>query len=138
MDRVTILTRSHVDADIPSSTVQSLLAPTLAHAVHLHRIVSSVSVSLLLNAYLAASVTLWASRVCVVHAWLATSFGVNMSGKAAAVAWDCRYVRAMRKRAFEECAAFILGSGNVLIVMAFWPGWWILGGTALAVSQLCG
>jgi hypothetical protein len=140
MDRVTVLTRSsHIDhPDIPISTVQSVLAPAFANVIHIQRLLSSVSVSLLLHAWVAARLTMWAGRLCVVQAWLATSLGLNLSGRAAAGAWSSHYMKAIRKRAERDFACFILGSGNGIFLMLFWPGWWILGGTALAVSQFFG
>lgn len=137
MDKGTILTQSRVDPDIPLTLVQSLLVPTFANAIYIHRILSSISHSLLLHAYFAASISLWASGFCAFHAWSATWLSVSFSGKMVAVAWDCQTMRAWKKETFEGFAKWILGPGNPIIAMIFWPGWWFLGGAFLAIS-CCG
>lgn len=140
MDRVAVLSRSsHIDrADITSSTVQTVLAPALTNLIQAQRALSTLTLSLLLHAWLAARMTLWAGKLCVLQAWLATSLGVTLWARMAAVAWSCSYAKALRKRAERDFACFILGCGNGIFLMLFWPGWWILGGTALAVSQFRG
>lgn len=140
MDRVAVLSRSsHVDrADLTSSAVQRVLAPTLTHFVQAQRALSALSLSLLLHAWLATRMALWAGRLCVVQAWLATSMGVALSAKMAFATWDSRRARALRKRVERDFACFILGTGNGIFLMLFWPGWWILAGTLLALSQLRG
>ena len=70
-----------------------------------------------------------------VRALLATKFSLIMSHRVAVGAWDAGSTRVLRKKLFYELAVFILGSGNGLILVLFWPGWLLVGG-ALAVWQL--
>lgn len=43
----------------------------------------------------------------------------------------------MRKKLFDEFAFFILGGGHRVILMLFWPGWWVLV-LAWAAYRFCG
>jgi hypothetical protein len=44
----------------------------------------------------------------------------------------------MRKKLFMEFMIFVLGGGNQLILVLFWPGWVIVGGGIWGVWSLCG
>lgn len=58
----------------------------------------------------------------------------QLSQNATLAVWESSQVRRLRKKLELEFFTFILGCGNVLCVMMFWPGWWLL---ALAVIVTC-
>lgn len=141
MGKVTILTASRVAPDLSISSppnITSHLAPTLAYIFHLQRVLSSVSVFFCLRAYFLAIATVYDGRIVGFHTYWATRFGTAMSGKLVYGTWESRVIRALRRRVFHEFATFILGCGNGLILMLFWPGWLILGGATCAFWYLWG
>lgn len=140
MDKVTLLTASRVEPKVFGHALAPLVAhlsPIFQSAVQLQTILGVISLQLLLNACLAASVSLAATlsvgRVCAVQAWLAARNGAWVSGKVLRWTWTSRAVVKFREQTFRNLATFILGSGNGLILMVFWPGWWVLGGTTWAI-----
>lgn len=62
----------------------------------------------------------------------------NMSTQAVASAWNSKNVQRLRKKLWYEFAVFILGSGNMVFLMLFWPGWWVLAGACWAGWMLFG
>lgn len=151
MDKVTILTASRVEPGIsitPRSRagIITALGPALQYAGHLQSILSSASTFLCLHAYFLASVifatALYASEVVAFQAYIATKFGalhgLAMSHKIVLEAWKSKRAQAVRDKLFHEFAVFILGSGNPVILMVFWPGWFVIGGTSLALWHFWG
>lgn len=141
MDEATILTMlSPRDNVVDLAPVVHALsaAPTFLFDERFQRALGSISVALYVQTYVLASATLYASRILAVQAYFATCFGAAMSGKLVAGAWDCAAMRGFRKRMFEDFAKFILGSGNPIFVMLFWPGWWFIGGATWAFFLFCG
>jgi hypothetical protein len=153
MDRGSLLTASRVERGVsivtvtPRSNVISRLRPALAFALHFQYIIGSFSSFLYIQAYFVTSLAfvhaLYASRFLAIQAYFATKFGVfhgfNMSAQALAGVWDAKTIQMLRKKIFYEFAVFILGSGNPFILLLFWPGWLVVGGTSMAVWQLlCG
>jgi hypothetical protein len=150
MDKVAIITASRVEPSVSinrSATVLNYLYTTLPSAVLLHRVLSTVSVYLCLQAYTLAAITfttaLWISRVFAFQAYMATKLGAFhayiASAKALAQLYRSKTIRVLRKKLFFEFAVFILGGyGNGLFLLIFWPGWLVIGGTSYALWQLCG
>jgi hypothetical protein len=143
MDEYALLhSSSHREADFslaPTATdILHQLAPVLNYAVYIHRALRSISAFIFLRICLLASATLYASRTCAPHTWLAAKSTVVMCTKVLYSAWESKPVRALRKRAFHEFAEFILGIGNVVFLMLFWPGWLVLGGTMFALWKVWG
>jgi hypothetical protein len=142
MDKVSILTASRVEPSVLAPRSQDIIfthiAPSLDSAVRLQTVIGSISLNVLFQAYIAASLTLtaalWASHLFAVQAYFATL----LSGKALRQLWNTRVVVSMRNKVFYEFAVFILGSGQGLILTLFWPGWWILGGATWALWTFCG
>ncbi|GJN70689.1 hypothetical protein PLIIFM63780_002721 [Purpureocillium lilacinum] len=137
MERISLLTVSKVEPAVsisPHSTVVRRLSPSLILASHCQRVLATLSYVVCLRAYLVASVALphasYASRFLVAWAVGAAKTGafhvLHMSSKAVADAWESQPVRQVRQKLFYEFAVFILGGGNALILLLFWPGWLIL------------
>lgn len=61
-----------------------------------------------------------------------------MSSKAVADLWESPTLRLVRNRLFYEFAVFILGGGNAIILLLFWPGWLLVGAVLWAAWQLWG
>lgn len=149
MDKVALLTASKVEpgASInPRSDITRLLVPTLALVLRFQSIIGSVSVFICLRAYLLASAVfagaLSATRIvafqAIVTAKLGAFHGFTMSSKTISDLWNSRSVQTVRRKVFYEFAVFILGTGNVMIVLLFWPGWWLLAGIFWVVWKLWG
>lgn len=149
MDKATLLTASKVELSVsahPRSDVIRLLGPALEIALQFQSLVSSVSVFLCLRAWLLTSITfagaLYASRIVVLKACAAIKYSAprvfNMSNKAVVGVWNSRSVQRLRKKLWYEFTVFVLGSGNMVFLMLFWPGWWLLAGVYWAVWMLFG
>ncbi|PHH89876.1 hypothetical protein CDD83_5049 [Cordyceps sp. RAO-2017] len=59
-----------------------------------------------------------------------------MSHGAVAGLWPSRHAQLIRNRLFYEFALFVLGGGNTLILLLFWPGWLLVGLACWAVWQM--
>ncbi|KAI5457052.1 hypothetical protein BGZ63DRAFT_428482 [Mariannaea sp. PMI_226] len=139
MDKVSLLTASTVELGIsgnPRSDIIRLLGPAVEAVLHFQSILSSVSLFVCLRVWFVASIAcaniLYASKIMALNALVATKFGAfhgaTITSKAVAGVWNSRRIQALRKKLFYEFAVFILGGGNILFIILFWPGWWVLGG----------
>ncbi|KAM0326717.1 hypothetical protein ACHAQA_006590 [Verticillium albo-atrum] len=127
----------------PGSDFVSLFTRTVNLALGFQRLFSAVWISLLFRTYFLAAVTatttLLASRVIAVHSFTLTKTILLSSAKGCSIVWKTKRVRRMRKQMEYDFAMVILGPGvNTLIVMVFWPGWWVLGGAAVAAKLMVG
>ncbi|KAF5007076.1 hypothetical protein FDECE_6580 [Fusarium decemcellulare] len=149
MDKATLLTASKVELAVspyPRSDIIRLLGPALEIALRFQSLVSTVSIFLCLRACFLASFTfagvLYASKIVALKAYVATKFSAfhsfNMSSRAAVGVWNSKSVQTLRKKLWYEFAVFVLGSGNVVFLMLFWPGWWLLAGACWSVWMLFG
>ncbi|KAL6860685.1 hypothetical protein ACO1O0_004717 [Amphichorda felina] len=150
MKEVTLVRASRADPDRPSSSVSAsssssplsianYLAPGLAYILRLQRLLHSACVFLCLRAYLLASTVVCAGGKFGLrtHRSLVRP-GAAMTAQLVYETWESGAVKALRRRVFHEFTSFILGSGNTVILMLFWPGWWVLVGTAYACWCLWG
>ncbi|KND89578.1 hypothetical protein TOPH_05595 [Tolypocladium ophioglossoides CBS 100239] len=149
MDKISLLTASKVEPGVslnPHSAIVSRLGPALAFAAGFQRVLGPFSVVLCLHAYfvanLALAYALYAGRLLAAWAFIATKLGafhgLSVSGKAVADLWESRTVRLVRNKLFFEFAVFILGGGNSIILLLFWPGWLLVGGASWALWQFWG
>ncbi|KAJ4318848.1 hypothetical protein N0V84_006662 [Fusarium piperis] len=149
MDKATLLTASKVELSVsahPGSDIISLLGPALEIALRFQSLISSLSIFLCLRTWLLTSTTLtgvvYASRIVALKACIATkssaSHGFNMSSKAVVSVWNSKSVQRLRKKLWYEFAVFVLGSGNMVFLMLFWPGWWLLACVCWAAWVLFG
>ncbi|KAK7424838.1 hypothetical protein QQZ08_008468 [Neonectria magnoliae] len=149
MDKTTLLTASTVELGAsvhPRPDIIRLLGPALETAFRFQSLISSISLFVCVQAWFFASVTLvnvlYASKILALQASFATKasalHGYTMSNRAAAGIWNSRTIQKLRKKLWHEFALFILGSGNAVITMFFWPGWWVLGGASLSLWLLFG
>ncbi|KAF5676995.1 hypothetical protein FHETE_1897 [Fusarium heterosporum] len=148
MDKATLLTASKVDLSVstPRSDITRLIGPALQIALRFRSLVSSISIFLCLHACFIASITfagiVYASKTVTTHAFTAAKFSAfyifNMSTQAVASAWNSKNVQRLRDKIWYEFAVFILGSGNMIFLMLFWPGWWVLASACWAFWMLFG
>ncbi|PFH55620.1 hypothetical protein XA68_17944 [Ophiocordyceps unilateralis] len=66
--------------------------------------------------------------------FVATRSHMSSVGVVATV-WQSRAVELVRARLFYEFALFILGGGNALFLLLFWPGWVLVGFVLWALSS---
>ncbi|KAG8673353.1 hypothetical protein FPOAC2_06796 [Fusarium poae] len=149
MDKATLLTASKVDLSVPTyprSNITRLIGPSLQIALRFQSLVGSISIFLCLRVCYVASITfasvLYASKTVTFKAFVAAKFSAfhsfNMSSQALASAWNSKKVQRLRNKIWYEFAVFVLGSGNLIFLMLFWPGWWVLAGAGWAGWMLFG
>lgn len=132
MDKGTILTAKRLNAD-HTTAVASQMGPVVGHALYLQYMLNSASMFLLLRAHLLSEISYHVAKAAGWYAYIAGSTAFAMSGSLAHGVWETSVVRHLRQRLFDELAAFILGAGQTLIVVVFWPGWWLLAGSAWSI-----
>jgi len=138
----TLLTTSNQNNLLP------LLAPTLSSSLylltHLHRLLHSTTIFLLLRTYVLTSLllsqSLYASQLLLIQTYYASlllssqffTFLLQLSKI------SYRATEGLRKKLWFEFMVFALGGGNGLILMLFWPGWIVLGGGIGAFRLILG
>ncbi|EHK24347.1 uncharacterized protein TRIVIDRAFT_30212 [Trichoderma virens Gv29-8] len=145
MDKVTLLTASRLEPTVairPHSTIVARLGRAFAIPLQLHHRFKHISLFICLQSYFISYALLVGTRYACFYAFVASAFilkhGFAMSTKAIVDVWDSKSVQKVRARIFYEFAVFILGCGNALFLVVFWPGWLILGGACFALWQLTG
>lgn len=142
MDKVTLLTTPAVTRPLfpgdPTTAILSHLTPALTQLFRIQQLLRQITVFVSLRAYILASTTLHVSKILAACGYTGAKFSVGMSASIAIGTWESKTVKAMRKRMFHELATFILGCGNPVFCLVFWPGWWVLGGTTYAIWSLVG
>lgn len=73
--------------------------------------------------------SLYASSILCKNAYWASKQGMKLF-------W--RSTEGIRKKLFMEFMIFVLGGGNQLILVVFWPGWIVVGGGIWGLWSLCG
>ncbi|RFU76840.1 hypothetical protein TARUN_5426 [Trichoderma arundinaceum] len=147
MDKVTLLTASWLEPTAalrPHSTVIARLGRAFAIPLQLHHRFKHISLFICLQSYFVSYALLagtsYACKNILFYAFIAAAFifkhGLTMSTKAIFDIWDSRSVQKARARLFYEFAVFILGCGNAMFLVLFWPGWLLLGGAFFALWQL--
>jgi hypothetical protein len=111
---------------------------SLRHALQSQRLLSNLTLFLALRFYVAASYLLNLSKTIAPQAIMASKVAffntAQISKNAVSALWNSTQMRRLRKKLELEFFTFILGCGNVLCVLMFWPGWWVL---ALVTFVIC-
>jgi hypothetical protein len=131
-----------------TKTILALLSPAFANSLYLatilQRLLSTTTLFLLFRSYLLSIFLLQqshhASQILLIQSLYASSIACKnaywASKKGTRLLW--RSTERMRKKLFMEFMIFVLGGGNQLILVLFWPGWIIVGGGIWGVWSLCG
>lgn len=149
MDKVSLLTASRLEPTVgirPHSTVIVRLGRAFAIPLQLHHRFKHISLFICLQTYLTSHAlfiaTSYACKHLLFYAFVTAAFllkhGFAMSAKAVCDIWDSRSVQKVRARLFYEFAVFILGCGNAMFLVLFWPGWLLVGGAWFALWRLTG
>lgn len=149
MDKVTLLTASRLEPTValrPHSTLIVGLGKAFALSLQLHHRLLNVFLFICLQSYLISHALLAAASYTCKHllfyAFIASAFILKhafaMSTKAIFDIWDSKSVQNIRARIFYEFAVFILGCGNAMFLLIFWPGWLLLAGLCFAAWKLAG
>lgn len=131
-----------------SPQVRTLLSPALSNAVHfattLQKFLGATTLFLLWRSYLLTDALFRRTRnllrtLAVQSYYTAKTFTwhVLRSGKQA-VRRGWRATEPVRNKIFFEFMVFVLGGGNGLILVLFWPGWLIIGGGFWGIWKVCG
>lgn len=140
MDKVAILTAPTTEPAVsiqPRSKLLNLLRPTLKTTLRCHQLVSSAILFCFLRTYFAASLAATSgiaiTRFIAVFTIATSRVALVQSGKTSYVAWNSKTMKKLRKKINYEVQNLVLGPGQALFVVIFWPGWWLLGGVCCAV-----
>ncbi|CZT45357.1 uncharacterized protein RSE6_05661 [Rhynchosporium secalis] len=111
----------------------SLFPPALTHSLNIassfQRLLSTTTLFLFLRTYMLSLILLknsfYVSQVLLLKAFYTSLLVANNSFVIAKEvtmrAWKAS--ESLRKKLFFEFMVFILGGGNVLFLLVFWPGW---------------
>ena len=130
-----------------SSQILTLLAPALTHSFNFasifRRLISTTALFVLFRAYILSALllrhSLYTTQILLIRSYCATMLlskqGCLATKTAMRMAW--KSMEPLGKRILFEIALFLLGGGNLLLLVIFWPGWIVIGGV-LGVWRLCG
>jgi hypothetical protein len=118
-----------------NSNAVTSLGPTLDFALQCQQTLSKMSFSLLLRSWLVAAHLFILSKPIAARSATAAA---EWSVKASWSAWNSQPVRRIRKKFEFEFFTFVLGCGNSLCLLMFWPGWWVLAFFTLAIWAFAG
>lgn len=118
-----------------NSDVVTALGPALQFALQCQRALSNLSLFLFLRSWFIAAQLLVVGRFAARFAMAIADW----SGKGIYQAWNSKPACRLRKKFEFEFYTFVLGAGgNNLLVVVFWPGWWILTLFALGIWAVVG
>jgi hypothetical protein len=75
--------------------------------------------------------SIYATRILIIHSSWASFLLVKQLVWGLKKGW--KTFEPLRQKLFFELMAFLLGSGNAVLLLVFWPGWLFIGGTACGV-----
>jgi hypothetical protein len=124
--------------------ILTLLSPTFSNSLYLatilQRLLSTTTLFLLFRTYLLSLFLLQHSQILFLRGLYASSILCKIacwtSKQGMRVLWQS--MEGTRRKLFREFMIFILGGGNPLILVVFWPGWIVVGGGALGVWSVWG
>jgi hypothetical protein len=127
--------------------ILTLLSPAFTSSLYfaaiLQQLLSTTTLFVLFRSYLLSVFLLQqsfhVSQILLIQGLYASSvLGRNaywVSKQGMSVFW--RSTEGIRKKMFKELIIFVLGGGNQLILLVFWPGWIVVGGGVWGVWCLC-
>ncbi|PMD19004.1 hypothetical protein NA56DRAFT_706047 [Hyaloscypha hepaticicola] len=128
--------------------ILALLSPALSSSLYLaailQQLLSTTTIFLLFRTYQLSLFLLQqsyhASQVLLIRSLYASSLicknAVWASKQGMRALW--KSTEGTRKKLFREFMIFILGGGNQVILLLFWPGWILVGGSVWAALRLWG
>lgn len=128
------LLSQHSDIIIASG---SLLRTTL----QCRELLSSLTFFVALRSYLIAQHFVLLSKFVAIQAAVASKSLILHTAKGsidvAQIVWNSSGIKRLRKKLELEFFTFILGGGNSLFLMMFWPGWCFLGAMIIILCCSC-
>lgn len=122
-------------------SVVAQLSPAIKAAVLLRNHLSTITIFLFLRSYLLANLAFSISQTIALYVFLVTRSGASrswsLSAKAISELRRSRVIRRVYRSMEREFRSILLGHGYSIIMLMFWPGWWVVGGISLTVWQLC-
>jgi hypothetical protein len=128
--------------------ILALLSPALSSSLYLaailQQLLSTTTIFLLFRTYLLSLFLLQqsyhASQVLLIRSLYASSLLCKNASWASKqgmrLLW--KSTEGIRRKLFREFMIFILGGGNQLILVVFWPGWILVGVSVWGVWRLWG
>ena len=132
----------------PTSNVLSFLPPALTQSLYLavifQRLLSTTTVFVLFRAYLLSGLLLrqsfFACEILLVQSYYASALVAHQlflaTKQSLRLGW--RATEPLRKKLLFEFMVFVLGSGNGIILLVFWPGWLVVGPGVWCMMWACG
>lgn len=135
---VSIPTSSTLLATTSSRNILNILSPALTHSLYLatvfQRLLSTTTVFLVFRAYYFSILLLrqsfYATQLLLLQSYYASSLLskqlFSTTKQAMKAGWKA--AKPLREKLFFEFMVFVLGGGNGLLLVVFWPGWIVVAG----------
>ncbi|KAI0844362.1 hypothetical protein F5Y00DRAFT_200357 [Daldinia vernicosa] len=123
----------------PSSSVVAIFVPTLVVILRCQRVLAAASLSLHIKVSWLARHLSQVLRIFASQIYSASKLFRYHTAILGRTIWKTKPIQRLRKKIVFEFFTLMLGScGNLLCLLLFWPGWWLLGIAWLVVRWLTG
>lgn len=116
------------------SEIVGALEPVLAYTIQCQQIVGNLSQTVVVQSNLLASYLLVLATRAIIESGIFLLNTAQTLKSATNAIWESQQVRRLRKKLELEFFTFILGGGNSIFLIFFWPGWWLL---AIMILTAC-
>lgn len=144
----TIPDASTLLASSSTTNILTILSPALTHSLYLawvfQRLLSTTTLFVAFRAYFLSVMILrqsfYACQILLMQSYFAAGLLAKQlfltSKQAMNLSWKA--TERFRNKLFFEFMIFILGGGNPVFLVIFWPGWIVIGGGACGIWLTCG
>lgn len=138
---------SNLLASSSTGNVLAILSPALTNSIYfatiLQRLLSTTTLFVAFRAYLLSLVLLrqsfYTAQIILMQGYRTSALLANQlfltAKQTMKLSW--RATEAFRNKLFFEFMVFILGGGNTIFLVVFWPGWLVIGGV-WGIWWMCG
>ena len=131
-----------------NTNIIKLLSPALTHSLYFvavfQRLLSTTTFFLFLRAYVSSLFilrqTFYASQLLLIQSYYASTLLAKQMHpvlkQGTKRGWKA--TEKFRNKLFFEFVVFMLGGGNQVLLLIFWPGWIVVGGGAMGIWWTCG
>lgn len=143
---VSIPSSSTLLATTSSTNILNILSPALTHSLYLatifQRLLSTTVLFVLFRGYHLSIILLrqsfYAAELLILQSYYALALLskqlFSTTKQAAKASW--RAAKPLREKLFFEFMVFVLGGGNGLFLVVFWPGWIVVGCVAWGICRV--
>ena len=131
-----------------STNVINLVSPALTHSLYFaavfQRLLSTTTLFIFLRAYVSSLFilrqTFYASQLLLIQSYYASALLARQTypvlKQGMRRGWKA--TEKLRKKLFFEFMVFVLGEGNGVLLVLFWPGWIVIGSGVMGIWWACG